>query len=87
MGRCPTCKAAVGGQAYNRFVGTGLSAEQVGEAELRDDTKTGHCLGPVPIGFQRPRPERSLGQLQVAMTQFILHASMAIGEICQCFLC
>ena len=79
VGKCPSCGVQVGGQGYNRFIGNGRPGEG-NEAQLRDETKTGHFLGPVPRHFERPRPEREMGALQVAMTRFVMHAAMAIGE-------
>ena len=80
VGKCPSCGVVVGGQGYNRFVDGGDSSESRGVTQLRDETREGHILGPAPRLFQRPRPERSLSGLQVAMTRFMLHASMAVGK-------
>ena len=80
VGKCPTCGETVGGQAYNKLIGTGLSSEQTAEAEIKDETKHGHALGAISPDFQKARAERELGALQVALARFITHASLAIGK-------
>jgi hypothetical protein len=75
---CPTCKAPIGGRAYNQFVDSGLPSEQVGQTHIQDATQFGHILGEARPN-ERAVAERALGGLQVAVVRFLLHAAMAIS--------
>lgn len=53
--------------------------EDTAEVELKDETKKGHALGAVTPNFVKATAERGLNGLQVALTRFIMHASLALG--------
>ena len=79
MGKCNECDLPIGSNGeYGKFAGTGKTPAETEEAKFSDETKPFHILGQV-VQYTPSRTVRLLSGLQVAITQFFLHAGLAVN--------